>query len=211
MNYIGNCWPGKSYYPDFLNYDKLIPFYKQFFKNEKYFMGFKNIYTWVDMNEPSVFESEEWTMPKTNIHFDGDRYVDHREVHNIYGYYYQKIAYYSLMNRFDNKYRPFTLSRSYYTGSHQFGFIWTGDNKATYAFMNNSIETNLTNGLCGHSACGSDVGGFIDDPTPDLIQSWHNLGPFYVFFRNHACFNTIRREPWLFGDEVLNSIKSSIT
>jgi alpha-glucosidase (family GH31 glycosyl hydrolase) len=48
-------------------------------------------------------------MPKTNIHFDGKQHVEHREIHNIYGYYYQKVAYNSLLNRFENKIRPFTL------------------------------------------------------------------------------------------------------
>lgn len=208
--YIGHCWPGTSYYADFINYEKLLPLYKQFFKNEDYFFGFDNIYTWVDMNEPSVFDSEEMTMPKTNLHFDGTQLVEHKEVHNIYGYFYQKVAYNSLKNRFDNKYRPFILSRSYYAGSQQNSFIWTGDNKATYEFMNNGIETNIINGLCGHSSCGSDVGGFINNPSAQLMKDWYSFGLFYMFFRGHSAFDTIRREPWLFGDDVLNSIKNSI-
>ena len=211
VNYIGHCWPGSSYYGDFINYEKLLKEYKEFYKKEDYFMNFNNFGTWVDMNEPSVFDDNyEKTMPRTNIHFDGKQQVEHREIHNIYGYYYQKCAFNSLLNRFNNKTRPFILSRSYYAGSHKNGWIWTGDQGATYDFMNTSIELNFTNGLCGISGCGTDVGGFLNSPTPDLLKSWYNLGFLYIFFRGHSAFNTIRREPWLFEEDIKNSIIESI-
>ena len=136
--------------------------------------------------------------------------VEHREIHNIYGYYYQKVAYNSLLNRFENKIRPFTLSRSYYAGSQKNGWIWTGDQGASYDFMNTSIELNFTNGFCCISGCGTDVGGFLNNPTPELMKSWYDLGLLYIFFRAHSAFNTIRREPWLFNDDIKNSIISNI-
>ena len=211
VNYVANCWPGPSYYGDFINYDKLLTQYKEFFKKEDYFMNFNNFGTWVDMNEPAVFDDTyEKSMPKTNMHYDGKNFIEHREVHNIYGYYYQKVAFNSLLNRFNNKIRPFILTRSYYAGCQKNGWIWTGDQGATYDFMNTSIELNFANGLCGVSGCGSDVGGFLDSPTPDLMKSWYNLGFLYVFFRGHSAFNTIRREPWLFNEDVKNSIIESI-
>jgi alpha-glucosidase (family GH31 glycosyl hydrolase) len=38
------------------------------------------------MNEPSVSDSEESTMPKENIHYDVDgTKILHRDVHNMYG------------------------------------------------------------------------------------------------------------------------------
>ena len=96
-NYEGSCWPGLSYYVDFINYDKVLPIYKDLFKNtESYFYNYTNLGTWVDMNEPSVFTlspNEDRTMPKTNIHNDGTQLVEHREIHNLYGYFYQKVAY----------------------------------------------------------------------------------------------------------------------
>ena len=76
--------------------------------------------------------------------------------------------------------------------------------------MNTSIELNICNGFCGISGCGTDVGGFLNSPTPDLMKSWYNLGLLYVFFRAHSAFNTIRREPWLFQEDIKNSIISSI-
>ena len=41
-----------------------------------------NLYTWNDMNEPSVFNGPEVTMHKDCRHYHG---WEHRDVHNIYG------------------------------------------------------------------------------------------------------------------------------
>ena len=213
-SYEGSCWPGLSYYVDFLNYEKVLHIYKDLFKNtESYFYNLKNHGTWIDMNEPSVFtlvKSEERTMPKTNIHYDGNQYVEHREIHNIYGYFYQKVAYESLKYRMGENKRAFILTRSFYAGSQKYGFIWTGDQCSTFEYLNSSIETNMINSLCGISGTGSDVGGFMKNPTPELMKVWYNLGNFYPFFRGHSMIGTIRREPWLFEKEICDSIIESI-
>lgn len=41
-----------------------------------------NLFTWNDMNEPSVFNGPELTMHKDIIHGAG---WEHRHVHNLYG------------------------------------------------------------------------------------------------------------------------------
>jgi alpha-glucosidase (family GH31 glycosyl hydrolase) len=41
----------------------------------------EHLFTWNDMNEPSVFNGPEISMPRDNIHH-GD--VEHRENHNMY-------------------------------------------------------------------------------------------------------------------------------
>lgn len=43
----------------------------------------ENMYTWNDMNEPSVFNGPEVTMHKDAMHGAWE----HREVHNLYGLY----------------------------------------------------------------------------------------------------------------------------
>ena len=42
-----------------------------------------NLYIWNDMNEPSVFNGPEITMPKDAVHHNN---WEHRDVHNLYGY-----------------------------------------------------------------------------------------------------------------------------
>ena len=44
-----------------------------------------DVFTWNDMNEPSVFNGPEVTMPKDKRHL-GD--LEHRELHNMYGFLY---------------------------------------------------------------------------------------------------------------------------
>ena len=164
------------------------------------------------MNEPSVFDAPENdnSMPKTNIHNDGTQLVEHREVHNLYGHFYQKVAYEALKSRLGPNKRAFILSRSFYAGSQQNGFIWTGDQGTNMDFLNSSIETNMINALCGISGCGSDIGGFMGSPTPEVVKAWYTLGIYYSFFRGHSCIDTIRREPWLFEERICNSIIDSI-
>ena len=43
----------------------------------------ENLYTWNDMNEPSVFNGPEVTMHKDAMHGAWE----HRDVHNLYGFY----------------------------------------------------------------------------------------------------------------------------
>ena len=43
-----------------------------------------DLFTWNDMNEPSVFNGPEITMHKDAKHYGG---WEHRDVHNIYGTY----------------------------------------------------------------------------------------------------------------------------
>lgn len=42
------------------------------------------LFVWNDMNEPSVFDGPEQTMPKDAVHCGG---WEHRDLHNLYGFY----------------------------------------------------------------------------------------------------------------------------
>jgi alpha 1,3-glucosidase len=163
------------------------------------------------MNEPSVFNSEEITMSPDCLHFDGENYVQHFEVHNLYGYFYHKVTYEALRQRYKNTIRPFVLSRSFYSGSQKYGFIWTGDNRTTKESMKYSIHMIITISLSGLSACGADVGGFFGNPSAELMRDWFKLGVFYPFFRGHSHCESIRREPWCFDEETLTSMRESIS
>ena len=199
---------------DFINYDNVLPLYKHLYEtSNNYFYDFKNFGTWVDMNEPSVFtfdKYEEMSMPKNNIHNDGSQLIEHREIHNIYGYYYQKVAYESLKNKLGNNTRAFILTRSFYAGSQRNGFVWTGDQGSSFDYLNSSIEANMVNSLCGISGTGSDIGGFCDNPTPEVLKAWYFLGNFYPFFRGHSSCTTLRREPWVYEKDICESIIESI-
>ena len=60
------------------------------------------------MNEPSVFNGPEVTMPKDKLHMNG---VEHRELHNMYGHLYVMATHAGHLLRADNTQRPFILTR----------------------------------------------------------------------------------------------------
>ena len=78
----GWCWPGSSAYLDFLSED-VQNYWASLYALDKYQGSTLDLYTWNDMNEPSVFNGPEITMPKDLKHVGG---WEHRDVHNLYGF-----------------------------------------------------------------------------------------------------------------------------
>ena len=74
---------GSSSWLDFLD-PKIREFWANKFKLDQYVGSTLDLFTWNDMNEPSVFNGPEITMHKDAKHFGG---WEHRDVHNIYGTY----------------------------------------------------------------------------------------------------------------------------
>ena len=74
---------GSSAWPDFVD-PKIRDFWAGKFSIDEYVGSTLDLYTWNDMNEPSVFNGPEITMHKDAKHYGG---WEHRDVHNIYGTY----------------------------------------------------------------------------------------------------------------------------
>ncbi|KAK9173464.1 Alpha glucosidase-like family 31 glycosyl hydrolase [Cryptosporidium meleagridis] len=115
-----------------------------------------------------------------------------------------------LGNVIKNIQRPFILTRSFYIGSHCYGFTWTGDNKADYDSFSSVISMNVSNSVCGLSYTGSDVGGFYGHPCKCLFINWHKLSIWMPFYRVHSHIDSPKREPWEFGGEVLEYIRKLV-
>ena len=79
----GWCWPGSSSYPDYTS-PKVRDWWASQFAYSKYVGSTKHLFTWNDMNEPSVFNGPEVSMKKDVKNLDG---VEHREWHNLYGFF----------------------------------------------------------------------------------------------------------------------------
>ncbi|GAB5572539.1 neutral alpha-glucosidase C isoform X2 [Prionailurus iriomotensis] len=194
-DFEGVCWPGLSSYLDFTNPKGSTDI----------------LYIWNDMNEPSVFRGPELTMQKNAIHHGN---WEHRELHNLYGFYQQMATAEGLIQRSKGKERPFVLTRSFFAGSQKyetrFCAVWTGDNTAEWSYLKISIPMLLTLSITGIPFCGADVGGFIGNPEAELLVRWYQAGAYQPFFRGHATMNTKRREPWLFGEEHTRLIREAI-
>jgi len=201
----GWCWPGDSVWPDFTDPTMRLFWGKQF-KLENYVGSTKDLYTWNDMNEPSVFSGPEITMPKSNLHAND---WEHRDLHNIYGYYVHAATYMGHLLR-DKNQRPFVLSRAFYAGSSKYGPVWTGDNTANWEHLAATIPMLLSHSVAGITFIGADVGGFFGDVEAELMFRWMQVGAFQPFFRSHAHKETKRREPWIFGEEWTMRIRNAI-
>ena len=131
-DFEGWCWPGSSSYLDVVN-PEIRSWWADFFTVKKYAGSTQDLYIWNDMNEPSVFNGPEITMPKDALHYQD---VEHRDVHNAYGFYYHMATAEGLRRRGvaagGKAQRPFVLSRALFAGTQRAGPVWTGDNTATW-------------------------------------------------------------------------------
>uniref|UniRef100_A0A8C2JFU4 Neutral alpha-glucosidase AB n=1 Tax=Cyprinus carpio TaxID=7962 RepID=A0A8C2JFU4_CYPCA len=204
-NYEGWCWPGNSGYPDFTK-PEMRAWWASMFAYDQYEGSMENLFTWNDMNEPSVFNGPEVTMHKDALHGKWE----HRDIHNIYGLYVQMATAEGQIQRSGGVERPFVLTRAFFAGSQRYGAVWTGDNAAEWDHLKISIPMCLSLGLVGVSFCGADVGGFFKNPSTELLVRWYQTGAYQPFFRAHAHLDTTRREPWLFGPENTALIREVI-
>ncbi|KAF9529796.1 glycoside hydrolase family 31 protein [Crepidotus variabilis] len=208
--YEGWCWPGSSSWTDFFN-PAAWDWWKSMFKTEpqggskfSWVKSSTDIHIWNDMNEPSVFNGPEISMPRDNIHYGG---WEHRDVHNINGMLFSNLTYQAVAARTDPATRPFVLTRAFFAGSQRFGAMWTGDNLGTWDHMAVGVKMVLANGIAGMSFSGSDVGGFFGNPEPEMLVRWYQVGIMAPFFRAHAHIDTKRREPYLLDEPYKSLVK----
>lgn len=218
QDFDGWCWPGSSSYLDFTS-PHVREWWAQQFRLDKYVGSSLDLFIWNDMNEPSVFNGPEVSMPKDALSLSG---VEHREWHNLYGLYMQMATQQGLIDRAlplsstpsllsslqaavrsnnipeSQKPRPFVLTRSFWAGSQRYGAMWTGDNLARWDHLEIAAPMLLSINLAGLSFAGADVGGFMGDPSAELFTRWFQSGAFTPFFRGHAHHDTKRRVSFLF-------------
>ncbi|KAH8740724.1 hypothetical protein FG386_002686 [Cryptosporidium ryanae] len=201
-DFVGLCWPGKSKYLDIFS-----PVVQSYYSNyySKLFKNHTNVGYWLDMNEPTVFNLPEQTLPKQTIYSYYN--LEEREVHSLYSFYNVKSVFDGLLNKFKTKRRPFILTRSFWFGSSRYSFIWTGDSESNWNHYYSTIRINVKNAMCGFSLTGSDVGGYEGNPDEKLYIRWHQLGIWFPFYREHSSINSLSRE-FFFNINLLSNIIS---
>jgi alpha 1,3-glucosidase len=203
----GWCWPGSSHWIDAFN-PTAIEWWASLFKYDAFKGTMENTWVWNDMNEPSVFNGPETTMPKDNIHYGG---WEHRDVHNLNGMTFHNATAQALLSRKKGELRrPFVLTRSFFAGSQRVGAMWTGDNQAEWSHLGAATPMLLSQGISGFPFSGADVGGFFGNPDKELQTRWYQAGAFYPFFRGHAHIDARRREPYLAGEPYTSIITAAL-
>jgi alpha-glucosidase len=199
--YVNKVWPGDSLYPDFLNSSAR----KWWGKNIKTMLDTGVAGIWNDMNEPASFNGP---LPD-DIMFNRDGLeVDHKEAHNIYGHYMCQATYEAIKEH-TNK-RPFLITRACYAGTQKYSAVWTGDNHSIWEHLRMALPMLMNLGLSGVSFCGTDVGGFGFDSTPELLSRWYQVGCFSALFRNHSPVLTRDQEPWAFDKQTEDIVRKYI-
>lgn len=203
-DYDGWCWPGSSSYLDFTT-EKVRNWWADQFQYSKYKGSTPSLFTWNDMNEPSVFNGPEVSMQKDLLNLNG---VEHREWHNLYGMLFHRSTTEGQIKRNSgHNIRPFVLSRSFFAGSQKYGAIWTGDNAAQWSHLEIATPMLLSLNMGAISFSGADVGGFFGNTDAELMTRWMQAGAYQPFFRGHAHHDAKRREPWVFGDETMMRLR----
>jgi alpha-glucosidase len=223
---IGQVWPGDSVYPDFTDpqvrawfgslYEKLY--------NENGVSGF-----WNDMNEPANFKVLDKTIPTDVRHNYENRGASHKKIHNVYGMQMTRATTEGL-NKLQPEKRPFLLTRASYSGGQRYSAVWKGDNVANWAHLSIANRQTQRLNVSGFSFSGSDIGGFAEKCTGELMVRWLQLGAFHPFYRIHSAGNNaagdaledwetvakaaavdrLDQEPWSFGAPFTDLAKAAI-
>ncbi|HYN56534.1 MAG TPA: glycoside hydrolase family 31 protein [Motilibacterales bacterium] len=202
----GVVWPGPTAFPDFTSPHARHWWGEQFsFYADLGIAGY-----WHDMNEPACFAA--WgdpTFPLSTRHELEGRPSDHRDAHNIYGLLMCRASYEGLRHLRPDE-RPFLFSRSGWAGMQRYGGHWSGDIEASWPSLRATLHQAFGYGISGVGYYGSDIGGFTGRPTPELFTRWFQLASFLPFFRTHCAWHVPRREPWEWGPEVMDRLRSAL-
>ncbi|HEY5463264.1 MAG TPA: glycoside hydrolase family 31 protein [Hanamia sp.] len=200
--YTGSVWAGRSHFPDFTR-DEVRKWWGENFKVliDNGVTGF-----WNDMNEPSAWGQD---IPPLIEFGEGNNTVTLKKARNIYGMQMARATFEGTKDLLNGN-RPFVLTRAAYSGIQRYSAMWTGDNNPTDDHMLLAYRMINSMGLAGEAFDGVDVGGFLGNPSPDLMVRWMSLGTYTPMFRNHTAKGNTSHEPWAWGEENEILIRHSI-
>ncbi|XP_029913099.1 lysosomal alpha-glucosidase isoform X2 [Myripristis murdjan] len=223
---IGRVWPGQTAFPDFTNLET-----RRWWEDciRAFHAKVPVDGLWIDMNEPASFvqgsvegcpDSDLENPPYTPEVVGGQlnsgtlcmsaqqRLSTHYNLHNVYGLT-EASATHSALVKVRGK-RPFVLSRSSFSGIGRFSGVWTGDVRSNWEQLRYSIPAVLQFSLFGVPLVGADICGFEGDTTEELCVRWMQLGAFYPFMRNHNDRLNAPQEPYVFGQQAQEAMRSAL-
>lgn len=227
--YEGRVWPGRVHFMDFLH-QNMTTYLRNMLKYYQKTINFDGL--WLDMNEPSNFDSGPVFEPTEKGYFslnhpkydinNGDcrlpiyhqtvpmdvchqnRSLRMYETHNIYGLT-EAVAFRKALHEIMPNKRVFLLTRSVFPGSLQFTASWLGDNHSTFEQLKESIWGVLKMAMfSGMAMTGPDLCGFNGEADDELCARWMAVGAFFPFSRNHNSISSrVDQEPYNFNTTLL--------
>jgi alpha-glucosidase len=202
----GVVWPGLCHFPDFTSAAVREWWAKQV--ESLLATGLDGL--WNDMNEPLYFSANDAIDPPDYLHHDNDgRGGTHRELHNIYGMQMARATRMALEKQRAGL-RQLNITRAGYAGTQRLASSWTGDNRSNWDGLRLSVSMVINMALSGQSFTGPDIGGFAQDATGELVARWTQAGVLFPFFRNHSAVDTLRQDPWQFGEPYTSVCRAAI-
>ncbi len=202
----GNVWPGACYFPDFTK-PEVRSWWADLYEGLISHDGVAGV--WNDMNEPAIFDVETKTFTENVMHDYDGHLCSHAKAHNVYGMQMARATYEGVKKHGDNK-RALIITRSGYSGLQRYSSVWTGDNIATWQHIWIANVQCQRLAISGVSYAGSDIGGFIGQPTPEMFVRWIQLGIFHPFCRVHSSQDDGDQEPWSFGDKATDLFREAV-
>ena len=217
-DFVAGVWPGRVHFPDVLDagidgfwndMNEPAIFYSE--KHLKEVFDKIDDYKGKNLDIQSFFEFKGMVEGVANnlgdyerfyhraTQPDGEVVVRHDHVHNLYGFNMTRAASESFKELAPDK-DILMFSRASYIGMHRYGGIWTGDNHAWWSHILLSLKMLPSLNMCGFMYVGSDVGGFNDNTTEELLMRWMGLAVFVPLMRNHAAAGTRYQELYRFTD-----------
>lgn len=191
--YIGHVWPGRTAFPDFS-----VARGRDFWARHTAAwlkQGISGI--WNDMNEPATGDVEPFSM---RFDREGDNHP-HERFHNQYGLL-MAMATVEGFRLANPELRPFVLSRAGSAGIQRYAAQWLGDNVSSWPHLRMALTMSLGVGLSGQPFIGSDIPGFFERPTPELMARWTQYAALTPFCRCHNVNGEPDQYPWSFGAAV---------
>ena len=189
--YVGQVWPGRTAFPDF-SLEATRAWWGKL--NARHVQsGLAGI--WNDMNEPATGD-----VPPHAMSFGGGE-LPHAQFHNQYAMLMAMGTVEGLLAAMPDR-RTFVLSRAGSPGIQRYAANWLGDNCSRWEHLWMSLPMAMGLGVSGQPFVGADVGGFIENATPELLARWYQYGALTPFCRNHNHQGQTDQYPWAFGEAV---------
>jgi len=189
--YIGQVWPGKTAFPDFV-----LPEARKWWGalNAKHVQnGMAGI--WNDMNEPATGD-----VPPYAMRFGRGKY-SHATYHNAYAMLMAMGTVDGLREAMPDL-RTFVLSRAGSAGIQRYAANWLGDNVSCWEHLGMALTMSLGLSLSGQAFVGADIGGFLHNTEGELLARWTQFAALTPFCRNHNDAGWVDQYPWSFGSKV---------
>ena len=196
--YVGIVWPGPSVFPDFTRaaHARLVGHALQPFVQDGV-AGF-----WNDMNEPSVFNTPDKTMPLDVVHrIDEPRlHSAHRDTRRDpqrlrHGKLARHLRWPAASSQPDE--RPFVLTRATYAGGQRYAATWTGDNSSTWNHLRMTAPMLKNLGLSGFTLRRRRRRRLRRHATAGSAHTWIEVAAFQPIDRDHTEKGTGDQEPWV--------------